>query len=90
MVGIIKESQTLQTAAQQVAPTRGSTSISLEFDQPSVRHLDHTVWCDVTRREVSYLFGKPPIFGSFASSVARSRADARASFARTFCRFSFR
>jgi hypothetical protein len=34
--------------------------------------------------------GKPPIFCSFASSVERSCAGACASFARSFCRFSFR
>jgi hypothetical protein len=38
----------------------------------------------------SYVFGKPPSFCSFASSVERSCAGAFASFARSFCRFSFR
>jgi hypothetical protein len=68
----------------------GIVKLRQKLDQLSFRQLDNTVWCDVTRREVSYFFGKPPIFCSFASSAERSCAGACASLARSFCRFSFR
>jgi hypothetical protein len=68
----------------------GPTRFTIDARSLSFRQLDNTVWCDITRREMSYFFGKPPIFCSFASSVERSCAGAFASFARSFCRFSFR